>query len=81
MEHTYWNAEMLAAIGGGHDGLQALAVPLLRNDRVMYVIYADNFGSREPLIALDELIALTSVATLALDKTLLQQLSAGAEAY
>jgi Domain of unknown function (DUF4388) len=80
LEHSYWNAEMLGAIGGGHDGLQALAVPLLRNGEVMYVIYADNFGSSEPLMALDELIALMSVTTLALDKTLLEQLSVGAQA-
>jgi len=77
LEQSYWNAEMLEAIGGGHDGLQALAVPLLRDGQVMYVIYADNFGTSEPLMAIDELIALTSVATLALDKTLLQQVGAG----
>jgi len=80
LPRSYWDAEMLQAIGGGHDGLQALAVPLLRNGSVVYVIYADNFGTSDQLIALDELIALTSVATLALDKTLLQQLVVGAEA-
>ena len=52
----------------------------VRNGSVVYVIYADNFGTSDQLIALDELIALTSVATLALDKTLLQQLVVGAEA-
>lgn len=78
---NYWNSEMLQAIGGGHDGLQALAVPLLRNGEVVYVIYADNFGTSEPLIAQDELIALASVTTLALDKTLLHQMVVGAEAY
>ncbi|MEN3332526.1 MAG: hypothetical protein V7641_1891, partial [Blastocatellia bacterium] len=72
LPRSYWDAEMLQAIGGGDDGLQALAVPLLRNGSVVYVIYADNFGTSDQLIALDELIALTSVATLALDKTLLQ---------
>jgi Domain of unknown function (DUF4388) len=80
MGRSYWDTEMLQAIGGGHDGMLALAVPLLRNGVVVYVIYADNFGSQEPLIAHDELIALTSVATLALDKTLLQQMVVGAEA-
>ncbi|HXD52270.1 MAG TPA: hypothetical protein VN689_10275, partial [Burkholderiales bacterium] len=78
LPRSYWDAEMLQAIGGGDDGLQALAVPLLRNGSVVYVIYADNFGTSDQLIALDELIALTSVATLALDKTLLQQLVVGA---
>jgi hypothetical protein len=78
---TYWNAEMLDAIGGGHDGLQALAVPLLRDGQVVYVIYADNFGTSEPLIAQDELVALASVTTLALDKSLLHQRAFGAEAY
>jgi len=81
LQHSFWNTEMLQAIGGGHEGLQALAVPLLRNGSVVYVIYADNFGTSDRLIAQDELIALTSVATLALDKTLLQQLVVGAEAY
>jgi Domain of unknown function (DUF4388) len=80
LPHGYWNTELLQVIGGGHEGLQALAVPLLRNGSVVYVIYADNFGTSDQLIALDELIALTSVATLALDKTLLQQLVVGAEA-
>jgi hypothetical protein len=78
LEPSYWNAEMLEAIGGGHDGLQALAVPLLRDGQVIYVIYADNFGTSEPLMAIDELVALTSVSTLALDKTLLHQVGAGA---
>ena len=78
--HSYWNLELLNLIGGGHEGLTALAVPLLRNGEVMYVIYADNFGTSEQLIALDELIALTSVTTLALDKTLLQQMVVGADA-
>jgi hypothetical protein len=77
----YWNAEMLQTIGGGHEGLQVLAVPLLRNGEVVYVIYADNFGTTEPLIAEDELVALASVTTLALDKTLLQQRAVGAETY
>jgi hypothetical protein len=79
LPRSYWNTEMLQAIGGVHEGLQGLAVPLLRNGSVVYVIYADNFGTAEPLIALDELIGLTSVARLALDKTLLQQLVVGAE--
>ncbi len=79
LQRTYWNTEMLEAIGGGHEGLQALAVPLLRNGSVVYVIYADNFGTSDQLIAQDELIALTSVATLALDKTLLHQMVVGAE--
>jgi len=81
LRHSYWNLEMLNAIGGGHEGLLALAVPLLRNSKVVYVIYADNFGTADQLIALDELIALTSVTTLALDKTLLQQMVVGAESY
>jgi hypothetical protein len=80
LPRTYWNAEMLDAIGGGHEGLQALAVPLLRNGEVVYVIYADNFGTSEPLIAQDELVALASVTTLALDKTLLHPMAFGAEA-
>jgi len=76
----HWNMEMLNVIGGGHEGLDALAVPLLRDGKVVYVIYADNFGTTEPLVAMDELVALASVATLALDKTLLQQMVVGAEA-
>ena len=78
LARNYWNAEMLEAIGGGHEGVEAMAVPLLRNGEVMYVIYADNFGSQEPLMALDELIALTSVTTMALGKTPLPQPDSGA---
>src|SRR2546423_2007720 len=44
LARNYWNAEMLEAIGGGHEGVEAMAVPLLRNGEGMDVIYADNFG-------------------------------------
>jgi len=57
---------MLQAIGAGHDGLQALAVPLLRNGSVVYVIYAFNgfFARRWQTVKIVKALALVDATAI-----------------
>ena len=70
---TYWFAELLSQLGGfGHE-LRFFALPLTRNASSVFLIYGDNYPGSSELGGLEELVALASQASMALDRIALQR--------
>lgn len=73
MPDTYWFAELLSRIGGfGHE-LTLFVLPLTCNESSVYVIYGDNYPGNSEIGGLEELVALASQASLALERIALQR--------
>jgi hypothetical protein len=70
MEETEWNRKLLAALGGPATG-ESVTVPLIVNDRVMLVLYADQMLGDLRKGWLEELELLILQAGLAMEKDLL----------
>ena len=83
MPDSYWFAELLTRVGGyGHD-LKLFVLPLTCNESAAFVIYGDNYPGESDLKGVRELVALTSQASLVLERIALQrrvtQLETGSE--
>ena len=73
MPDTYWFAELLSRIGGfGHE-LKLFVLPLTCNESSVYVIYGDNYPGNSEIGGLEELVALASQGSLALERIALQR--------
>jgi Domain of unknown function (DUF4388) len=68
MPRDYWNMEILAKLGGHDHDLALFALPLVCNDRTVFVVYGDNYPGGSHLGGISELEALTSQASLVLEK-------------
>jgi len=68
MPRDYWNMEILAKLGGLDHDLALFALPLVCNDRTVFVVYGDNYPGGSNLAGISELEALTSQASLVLEK-------------
>ena len=64
----YWNIEILAKLGGVDHDLSLFALPLVCNDRTVFVVYGDNYPGGIDLGGISELEALASQASLVLEK-------------
>lgn len=73
MPRDYWNMEILAKLGGLDHDLALFALPLLCNDRTVFVIYGDNYPGGDDMKGISELEALTSQASLVLEKISLER--------
>ena len=69
---TEWNHYLVSQLGG-HSPTEALAIPLVVNDRVLLVFYGDNGAESEPLASSEELEVLMLQAGLAMEKKLLEK--------
>lgn len=74
MPAGYWNAEILARIGGTGEHISMFAVPLVCNGQVSYVIYGDDFPGRGGLSGVSELIAFVNLTGIALEKLALERI-------
>ena len=70
LEPTLWNQSMVSAIGGPAPG-DSVAVPLIVNDKVLLVLYADHLAEGIGPGWLEELELLMLQAGLAMEKDLL----------
>ena len=73
MPDTYWFAELLSQVGGfGHE-LRFFVLPLTGNASSVFVIYGDNYPGNSQWADWEELVALASQASVALDRIALQR--------
>lgn len=73
MPRDYWNMEILAKLGGLDHDLALFALPLVCNDRTVFVVYGDNYPGGSDLGGISELEALASQASLVLEKIALER--------
>ncbi|MEK6301091.1 MAG: DUF4388 domain-containing protein [Acidobacteriota bacterium] len=73
MPRDYWNMEILAKLGGLDHDLALFALPLCCNDRTVYVVYGDNYPGGTEQKGISELEALSSQASLVLEKISLER--------
>ena len=70
LEPTLWNQSMLSALGG-ETATDSVAIPLTVNDKVLLVLYGDDFSEDPDTGWLEELDLLMLQAGLAMEKDLL----------
>jgi len=70
---NYWHTELLRRIGGNGMPLQVFALPLVCNDRTVFVFYGDNYPGKTELNGIDELVALVNQASIVLEKIVLER--------
>lgn len=73
MPRDYWNMEILSKLGGLDHDLSLFALPLVCNDRTVFVVYGDNYPGGTDLKGISELEALASQASLVLEKISLER--------
>jgi hypothetical protein len=71
---NYWHTELLRRIGGNGMPLSVFALPLVCNDRPIFVFYGDNYPGRTELSGIDELVALVNQASVVLEKIVLERM-------
>jgi hypothetical protein len=54
--------------------LSAFALPLVCNDRPVFIFYGDNYPGLTELTGLDELVALVNQASVVLEKIVLERM-------
>jgi hypothetical protein len=54
--------------------LSVFALPLVCNDRPIFVFYGDNYPGRTELSGIDELVALVNQASVVLEKIVLERM-------
>jgi hypothetical protein len=74
LPENYWHAEMFRRIGGNGMPLSAFALPLVCNDRPVFIFYGDNYPGLTELTGLDELVALVNQASVVLEKIVLERM-------
>jgi hypothetical protein len=73
MPEGQWYSEMLKKIGGNGVPMSVFALPLMCNDRPVFIFYGDNYPGTEKMIGLDELVALVNQASVVLEKIVLER--------
>lgn len=71
---NYWHSEMFRHIGGNGMPLSAFAIPLVCNDRPVFIFYGDNYPGLSELSGIDELVALINQASVVLEKIVLERM-------
>ena len=72
LDPTEWNLYLISKLGGIPPG-EAVALPMIVNQKVLLVLYGDDAGQGEPLPTLEDLELLVLQAGLAMEKTLLEK--------
>jgi hypothetical protein len=68
LKENYWDREVLGRIGGLDLGLTALAIPLVCNGRVAFILYGDNYPGEKLIEGAEELVAFAHLAGIILEK-------------
>jgi hypothetical protein len=74
LPENFWHSEMLRRIGGNGAPLEAFALPLVCNDRPVFIFYGDNYPGLSEISGLDELVALVNQASVVLEKIVLERM-------
>lgn len=74
LPENHWHAEMFRRIGGNGMPLSAFALPLVCNDRPVFIFYGDNYPGLSELTGIDELAALVNQASVVLEKIVLERM-------
>jgi uncharacterized protein DUF4388 len=75
MPEGHWHTELLDRIGGGaHTDLSVFALPLVCQERSIFLFYGDNYPDFKQMSGLDELVALINQASIVLEKIVLQRM-------
>ena len=75
MPEGHWHEDLLDRIGGGaHSDLSVFALPLVCQERAIFLFYGDNYPDFKPMSGLDELLALVNQASIVLEKIVLQRM-------
>ena len=74
MPGGYWNEEILCKIGGHASPLSVFLLPLMCQNRPVFLIYGDNYPGVTELTQLDELVALVNQASVVLEKIVLERI-------
>jgi hypothetical protein len=74
LPENFWHSEMLRHIGGNGAPLSAFALPMVCNDRPVFIFYGDNYPGLSELTGLDELVALVNQASVVLEKIVLERM-------
>jgi hypothetical protein len=65
---NYWDREMLSRIGGLDSEITMLAIPLVCNGRVVFILYGDNYPGERIIEGVEELVTFAHLAGIILEK-------------
>lgn len=73
MHNSHLDEQILRTIGGIDRNLTVLAVPLVCEGRVTFILYGDNFPDENPIEGIEELFVFAHLASLVLEKIKLEE--------
>jgi hypothetical protein len=76
----YWHTEMLTHIGGNGRDLTGFALPIMCNDKAVFILYGDNYPDMRELVGIDALVTLVNQAGIVLEKIVLERVVRGLQA-
>ena len=74
---SYWHTEMLSHIGGNGRDLIGFALPIMCNDKPVFILYGDNYPDMRELVGIDALVTLVNQASIVLEKIVLERVVRG----
>ena len=77
---SYWHTEMLSHIGGHGRDLIGFALPIMCNDKPVFILYGDNYPDMRELVGIDALVTLVNQASIVLEKIVLERVVRGFQA-
>ncbi len=77
---SYWHTEMLRHIGGNGRDLIGFALPIMCNDKPVFILYGDNYPDMRELVGIDALVTLVNQASIVLEKIVLERVVRGFQA-
>ena len=77
---SYWHTEMLSHIGGNGRDLIGFALPIMCNDKPIFILYGDNYPDMRELVGIDALVTLVNQASIVLEKIVLERVVRGFQA-
>ncbi|HEV8487724.1 MAG TPA: DUF4388 domain-containing protein [Blastocatellia bacterium] len=77
---SYWHTQMLSHIGGNGRDLIGFALPIMCNDKPVFILYGDNYPDMRELVGIDALVTLVNQASIVLEKIVLERVVRGFQA-
>ena len=74
MPEDSWHQTMFDQFGAGSKGLFGFVLPLVRDDRTMFLVYGDDYPGGKEMKGLSEMVILSNQASLALEKFSLERM-------
>jgi hypothetical protein len=73
LKDNYWDREVLGRIGGINPELTVVAIPLICDGRVKFILYGDNYPGEKLIEGIEELVAFAHLAGIILEKIKLSE--------